>query len=68
MKVAPTTLIEQIRQMTPPGSEVISLEWAFEQEDHNIAVFVDDGEDAPLRHSTSKKPCYMRIQHLGKCG
>ena len=46
MKASPTTLIEQIRQMTPPGSEVIALEWAFAQEDHTIAVFVDDGEDA----------------------
>jgi len=45
MKPPPTALIERIRQMTPPASEVIPLEWAYEQEDHNIAVFVDDEED-----------------------
>jgi len=46
MKLAPTAFVEQIRGLTPPGSEVIPLEWTFEDEDHNIAVLIDDGEDA----------------------
>jgi hypothetical protein len=46
MKLAPTAFVEQIRGLTPPGSEVIPLEWTFEDEDYNIAVLIDDGEDA----------------------
>jgi hypothetical protein len=46
MKPVPTTLVEQLRELAPPGSEVIPLEWTFEDEDHNIAVLIDDGEDA----------------------
>ena len=46
MKPVPTTLVEQLRRLTPPGSEVIPLEWTFEDEDYNIAVLIDDGGDA----------------------
>jgi hypothetical protein len=45
MKPAPKELLERIRQMAPPGSEVIPLGWAYEDEDHNIVVLVDDQED-----------------------
>jgi hypothetical protein len=34
--------------LAPQGSEVIRLRWAYEDEDHNIAVFADDHEEARL--------------------
>ncbi len=46
MNPVPKELLERIQQMTPPGSEVIPLDWAYEAEDHNIAVLIDDQEDA----------------------
>ena len=45
MTPAPPALIERIRQMAPPGSEIIPLEWAYDGEDYNLAVFIDDVED-----------------------
>jgi hypothetical protein len=48
MKPVPKELLEEIQQVTPPGSEVIPLERAYEDEDHNIAVLVNDGEDPRL--------------------
>jgi hypothetical protein len=45
MKPAPKALLERIRNTIPAGSEVIPLGWAYEEEDYNIAVLVDDGED-----------------------
>jgi hypothetical protein len=46
MKPAPQELVQRIEELVPQGSEVISLGWAYEDEDHNIAVFIDDEEDA----------------------
>jgi hypothetical protein len=45
MKSVPKELLERIRETIPAGSEVIPLDWAYEDEDYNIAVLVDDGED-----------------------
>jgi hypothetical protein len=45
MKHVPKELLERIREAIPAGSEVIPLDWAHEDEDYNIAVLVDDGED-----------------------
>jgi hypothetical protein len=45
MKPVPKDLIEQIQEIIPAGSEIIPLGWTYEDEDYNIAVLVDDGED-----------------------
>jgi hypothetical protein len=38
-------LVEEIQRVAPPGAEVVPLEWAYDGEDYNLAVFVDEGED-----------------------
>jgi hypothetical protein len=48
VKPVPQALLKRIKELAPQGSEVIPLDWAYEDEDHNIAVFVDDQEDARL--------------------
>jgi len=45
MKPVPRGLLEHIQQVAPPGAEVVPLEWGFDGEDNNLAVFVDEGED-----------------------
>jgi hypothetical protein len=45
MKPVPKELLERIREAIPAGSEVIPLDWVYEDEDYNIAVLIDDGED-----------------------
>jgi hypothetical protein len=45
MKPAPRVLLEQIQRLAPPGAEVVPLGWAYDGEDYNLAVFVEDGED-----------------------
>jgi hypothetical protein len=45
MKPVPKELLERIRGSIPAGSEVIPLNWTYEEEDYNIAVLVDEGED-----------------------
>ena len=45
MKPVPKNLLERIREVIPAGSEVIPLNWTYEDEDYNIAVLVDDRED-----------------------
>jgi hypothetical protein len=45
MKPVPRSLLEQIQRLAPPGAEVVPLEWAYDGEDYNLAVFVDEGED-----------------------
>ena len=45
MKPVPRALLERLQQLVPPGAEVVPLDWAFDGEDHNLAVFVDEGED-----------------------
>jgi hypothetical protein len=45
MKPVPKELLDRIQEGIPIGSEVIPLSWAYEDEDYNIAVLVDDGED-----------------------
>jgi hypothetical protein len=46
MNPVPRTLLEQIQRLAPAGAEVVLLDWAYEDEDQNIAVFIDDREDA----------------------
>lgn len=48
IKPAPSDLVDWIQQMAPPRAEVVPLDWAYEEEDHNIAVFIDDREDTRL--------------------
>jgi hypothetical protein len=38
-------LLERLQHLAPPGAKVVSLEWAYDGEDYNLAVFVDEGED-----------------------
>jgi hypothetical protein len=45
LKPVPQELLKRIKELAPQGSEIIPLDWAYEDEDHNIAVFVDDQED-----------------------
>jgi hypothetical protein len=45
MKPVPRGLLEDLQHLVPPGAEVVPLDWAFDGEDYNVAVFVDDGED-----------------------
>jgi hypothetical protein len=45
MKPVPHVLLEQIQRLAPPDAEVVALEWAYDGEDYNLAVFVGDGED-----------------------
>jgi hypothetical protein len=46
VKPVPQALVKRIKESVPQGSKVILLDWVYEDEDHNIAVFVDDQEDA----------------------
>ena len=46
MKPVPTALIERIQRLAPPGSEILPLDWTYEDEDYNIAVLIEDDEDA----------------------
>ena len=48
MKPVPQELLKRIGESVPRGSEVMPLDWAYEDEDHNIVVFIDDQEDARL--------------------
>jgi hypothetical protein len=48
MTPAPQELLKRIEELAPQGSEVIPLGWAYEDEDHNIAVFIDEEADARL--------------------
>jgi hypothetical protein len=48
MKPVPKELLAHLTEIAPPGSEVIPMDWAYEDEDYNIAVFIDDQEDARL--------------------
>ncbi|MGH8064545.1 MAG: hypothetical protein ACRERE_04765 [Candidatus Entotheonellia bacterium] len=45
MKPVPRGLLAGLQHLVPPGAEVVPLDWAFDGEDYNVAVFVDDGED-----------------------
>jgi hypothetical protein len=45
MKPVPRALLERLQLLAPPGAEVIPLGWAYDGEDYNLAVFVDEGED-----------------------
>jgi hypothetical protein len=45
MKLVPRALLERLRELAPPGAEVVPLEWAYDSEDFHLAVFVDEGED-----------------------
>jgi len=49
MKSVPKELLARLAEMAPPGSEVMPMDWAYEDEDHNIAVFIDDRADT--RHT-----------------
>ena len=45
MKSVPQELLELVKKMAPPEAEVIPLPWAYEDEDHTIAVVVPDTLD-----------------------
>jgi hypothetical protein len=44
-KRIPKTLLERIKAVVPLGAEVIPLTFRYEDEDYNIAVFVDEDVD-----------------------
>jgi len=44
-KHVPSTLLKQIKAVVPPDAEVMPLDFRYEDEDYNIAVFVDEGVD-----------------------
>ena len=46
MKPVSQELLARIAEMAPPGSEVPPMDWAYEDADHNLAVFIEDREDA----------------------
>jgi hypothetical protein len=46
MKPVPHALLEQIQRVAPAGAEVMSMEWAYDGEDYNLAVFVDEGGES----------------------
>lgn len=43
MKPVPQNLLELVQKTAPPEAEIVPLTWAFEDEDHNIAVVMPDG-------------------------
>lgn len=45
MKPVPQALLERLHQLAPTEAEVVPLDWAYDGEDHNLAVFVDEEED-----------------------
>jgi len=45
VKPVPKELVARLAEMAPPGSEIIPLDWAYDGEDFNLAVFVDDKEE-----------------------
>jgi hypothetical protein len=44
-KHIPKTLLERIKAVVPPGAEVVPLAFSYEDEDYNLAVFVDEDVD-----------------------
>jgi hypothetical protein len=42
MKPVPSELMELVKKVAPPEAEIVPLDWAYEHEDHNIAVVVPD--------------------------
>ena len=44
-KRVPKKLLAQITAMVPPEAEVVSLDFYYEDEDYNIAVFVSEATD-----------------------
>jgi hypothetical protein len=45
MKPAPRVLLEQIQRIAAPTAEVVPPEWAYDGDDYNPAVLVEDGDD-----------------------
>jgi hypothetical protein len=45
MKPVPGISLEQLQRLAPLDAEVVPLEWAYDGKDHNLAVFIDEGED-----------------------
>ena len=45
LEPGPQALLELVKQATPPEAEIVSLAWAFEDEDYNIAVVMPDTID-----------------------
>jgi hypothetical protein len=44
-KRIPQALLAQIKAALPPSAEVVPLDFTYEDEDYNVAVFVDEGID-----------------------
>jgi hypothetical protein len=42
MKAVSPELLELVHKTAPPVAEIVPLPWAYEHEDHNIAVIVQD--------------------------
>ncbi len=44
-KRVPEILLEQIKKAVPSGAEVVPLDFRYDDEDYNIAVFINEGTD-----------------------
>ena len=42
MKPVPQDLLNLVKKTAPPEAEIVPRPWAYEHEDHNIAVIVPD--------------------------
>jgi hypothetical protein len=42
MRPVPSELVELVKKAAPSSAEILPLPWAYEHEDHNIAVVVPD--------------------------
>ena len=45
MKPVPQELLKRLRKVAPLEADIVSLPWAFEDEDYNIAVVMPDTID-----------------------
>ena len=59
MQSVPEDLLALVQQTAPQEAEVVPLSWAYEDEDHNIAIVMPDTVDClkPARlRTTSSMP------------
>ena len=53
MKPVSQARLAHLAEMASPRSEVIPMDWADEDEDHHIAVFIDDRETPAVQKRVS---------------
>lgn len=57
MKPVPTKLLELVKKVAPPESDVMPLAWPYEDEDYNIAVIVPD--TTPYEEARQLEDCLI---------